>query len=203
MITRWIGLQFSFSNPDVIPTGLRSLEPENWEMRNGRKSYESGEMVVEPINNCLLSSFPGDLELANFEVVAALYQERIDAKGRTGTYNMVRFAFVPARFAQPTESFSRVRSAVRAGLQKMCDDAMWRVRIHRNPFFVNGEDIGQTALSINLEARRPLFYPDGKSVTVWQKDEWGDRVGEAPMPLQPDFYLRLLDGKIRFETEDE
>lgn len=202
MITRWIALQFSFSNQNVIPSGIRNLERETGDGREERKNHCTGTQVVEPILNCDLANFPANLEAAGYELVGAHCQERIDAKGRIGKYWMVRFVFVRREFVIPSDEFRKVRGIVRLGLMEMCRVAMWRVRIFSNPFFQNGEEVsGQRAISINMEARRPLYCPDGQPVTVWQKDEYGDRVGDAPLPIQPDFHLRLQDGKISFETD--
>lgn len=201
MVTRWIALQFSFSNSNVIPVGIRNLKRETGDERQDRKNHCTGMQVLQPTLNCDLANLPADLESVGYELVGAHCQERIDAKGRIGKYWMVRFIFVQRQFVVPFDEFRKVRTIVRSGLQEMCTVAMWRVRIFSNPFFQNGKEIpGQRAVSINMEVRKPLYHPDGKPVTVWQKDQWGDRIGEAPLPIQPDFRLRLLGGKIRFQV---
>ena len=54
----------------------------------------------------------------------------------------------------------------------------------------NGEvvdDLG--SYSVNCKGRIPLFRPDGSLVLRWQKDEEGNRIGDAPVSLQSDHSL--------------
>jgi len=55
-------------------------------------------------------------------------------------------------------------------------------------------------VSVNLEARQPLFRPDGQPVTVWQKDENGKRVGDAPLPLKGDYCLHIVGDAVQLVT---
>jgi hypothetical protein len=53
--------------------------------------------------------------------------------------------------------------AVFCELQEIVQLALWRIRMYKNPHFSKGVAIvGQKALSINLEVRRPLYTPDGR-----------------------------------------
>jgi hypothetical protein len=47
-------------------------------------------------------------------------------------------------------------------------------------------------MSINLEACQPLPRPDSQSVTVWQKDKNGRRVGDVPIPVKADYWLHVV-----------
>ena len=189
-------LQFSFSNCKAIPISVKRLNRESKEERVQRKIHPSnGVMVIEPTEKCSLAEFLGDLEAAGYELVDGFYKERIDAKdpGNKRTYHMVRFFFARREFAELFDESRTVRDNIRIELQNMCEGALWRVRSFSNPFYGKGEEIfNQCAMSINLEARQPLFRPDGQPVTVWQKDENGKRVGEAPLPLKADYRLRIL-----------
>src|SRR5665647_3838956 len=103
---------------------------------------------------------------------------------------MVRFLFAHHEFAQPSDKFKNVRDFVRVEFQRICRSALWRTRLFSNPFYQHGAEIlGQRSVSINLEARQPLFHPDGQPIKMWQKDERGRRVGESPLSLKPDYYL--------------
>jgi hypothetical protein len=201
--TRLVALQFSFSNPDVIPPTVKRLGRETPEERVLRKSRASGVMVIEPTERCSLVELLGELEAAGYEMVDAFYQERIDAKDPRGkrTYHMVRFLFAHREFVELSDEFKKTRDIIRAELRSMCESAMWRVRAFSNPFYKNGEEIpDQHAVSINLEARQPLFRPDGQPVTVWQKDENGKKVGGAPRPIKPDYCLRIVGDAIQLVT---
>lgn len=197
---RLIALQFSFSNPDVIPASVKRLDRETPEERNERKKHSNGTLVIEPTENCSLVDFLGELEAAGYEMVDAFYKERIDPKDPYGrrTYHMVRYLFARREFVDLSEEFKAVRDVNSRELRSICEVAMWRVRALLNPFFKDGEEIpGQRAVSINLESRKPLFRPDGQPVTVWQKDESGNRLGEAPLPLKPDHCLRIEENAVR------
>lgn len=198
-----VALQFSFSNPDVIPATVKRLDRETQEERVVRKSRSSGVMVIEPTEKCSLVEFLGELEAAKYEMVDAFYKERIDAKDPRGkrTYHMVRFLFVRREFVDLSDEFKKVRENIRTELSEMCRMAMWRVRAFSNPFYKDGEKIpDQRAVSINLESRQPLFHPDGQPVMVWQKDVDGKRVGDAPLPLKPDHCLRVRSDIVQLVT---
>jgi hypothetical protein len=197
---RLVSMQFSFSNINVVPTSVKKLELEMLEERNERKTYKgNGEVIIKPIENVSLVEFLDNLEVG-YELVDAFYQPRIDPKDPRGNriYHMVRFLFARRKYVELSDEFKEVRSTIHAELRKICEQAMWRVRAFLNPFFMDDEEVlGQRALSINLEARKPLFHPDGQLVMVWQKDERGNRVGETPFPLKPDYYLRIEDNVVQ------
>ncbi len=200
---RLVVLQFSFSNPDAIPQAVKRSQPETLSEQNKRNGRSSGIMVIEPTENCSLVEFPGELEAAGYEMVDAFYKERIDPKDPNGrrTYHMVRFLFARHEFVDISDEFRKVRDDIRTALSEMCHAAMWRVRAFSNPFYKNGEKIPEyRAMSINFESRKPLFRPDGQPVKVWQKDENGERVGDAPSPLKSDFCLRLVSDTVQFVT---
>ena len=198
---RLVSLQFSFSNPGVIPASVKRLERETADEMIKRKSQKTGILVIQPVENVSLVEFLHDLEKVGFEMVDAFYKERIDRKDPRGnrTYHMVRFLFARHEFVNISDVFKKAQRVVRDELKSICEVAMWRVRVFSNPFYKNGEQIpNQRALSINLEARKPLFAPDGKPITIWQKDGDGWRIGEAPVPIQADFQLRIIDDTIGF-----
>lgn len=200
---RLVALQFSFSNPDAIPATVKRQDRETPEERVERKNHSSGVMVIEPTEKCSLVEFLGELEAAGYEMVDAFYKERIDAKDPRGkrSYHMVRFLFARREFVDLSDEFKKVRDTIRAELRSICEAAMWRVRSFSNPFYKNGEEIpDQRAVSVNLEARQPLFRPDGQPVTVWQKDENGKRVGDAPLPLKADYSLRIVGDAVQLVT---
>jgi hypothetical protein len=167
---RLVALQFSFSNPDAIPATVKCQDRETQEERVVRKSHSSGVMVIDPTEKCSLVEFLGELEASGYEMVDAFYKERIDAKDPRGkrSYHMVRFLFARREFVELSDEFKKVRDIIRTELRSICETAMWRVRSFSNPFYKNGEEISdQRVVSVNLEARTPLFRPDGQPVTVW------------------------------------
>ncbi len=203
---RLVALQFCFTNPDVVPPSVKRLVRETPEKRVVRKDRSNGFVVIEPTAKCSLVKFPGELEAAGYELVNAFCEERIDGKDARGkrTYYMVRLLFARSEFVDISAEFREVRDTIRAGLQELCESAMWRVRAFSNPFFMDGEEIpGQRAVSINLEAREPLFRPDGQPVVVWQKDERGERVGDAPLPIVSERRLCVIGELVKLMTVSE
>ncbi|MFA4999224.1 MAG: hypothetical protein WC519_00605 [Parcubacteria group bacterium] len=197
-------LQFSFSNPNVIPVTVKRQNRETFEEHVARKGRStSGVMVIEPTERCSLVEFLKGLETAGYEMVDAFYKERIDDKDSRNkrTYHMVRFLFARREFIELSGEFKMVRDVVLTELRHICEGAMWRVRAFSNPFYKNGEEIpDQRTLSVNLEVRQPLFYPDGEPVTVWQKDGNGKRVGDTSLPLKADYCLRIVGDVVQLET---
>ncbi len=198
-----IALQFSFSNSNAIPTMVKRLNRETPEERVVRKDRSSGVMVIEPTAKCSLVEFLGELETAGYEMVDAFHKERIDAKDPRGkkSYHMMRFLFARREFVDLSDEFKKVRDLIYFELRSICESAMWRVRVFSNPFYENGEEVpDRRAVSINLEAREPFSRPDGQPVTVWQKDENGNRVGDAPLPLKANHCLRIVNDAVRLVT---
>ena len=191
---RLIILQFSFTNSGVVPQMIKNVGRETLYGYNIRKSrLTNGIMVIEPVENCSLSDFIEELKDAGYEMVDAFHQERINPKPYSmKTYHMVRFTFASHEFVNISDDFKKKRDDIYVALTEMCSTAMWRVRAFSNPFYKDGEEIhGQRVLSINMEARKPLFHPDGQPIMVWQKDENGRRIGSAPVQITPEYSLTL------------
>lgn len=93
---RLVALQFSFSNPDAIPTSVKRLNRETQEERVERKNQSSGVMVIEPTEKCSLVEFLGELEVARYEMVDGFYKKRIDAKDTSGK-KVVSHGVLPLR----------------------------------------------------------------------------------------------------------
>ena len=200
---RMIMIQFSFSNPDAIPAFIRGLERqrETREECVSRKVGVNGSPCISPTEGCTVREFVENLEAAGYQLVDAFYQRRVDHKDPRGNrwYHMARFVFASAEWADPSEEFIAMRTNVKASLQEMCEASLWRVRGFLNPFYQEGQEIaGQHAVSINCESRQPLKQSDGKPVVSWQKDAAGNRVGNAPLPLQPKHSLKVIEKEIVF-----
>jgi len=214
---RIVTLQFSFSNPAVLPSFL-DMGIEEWPNELvERKIQNHGDMVIAETHNCDISRFLAELERTGYCLVSGFCQERINHNKKSqGTYWMVRFMFVRKDCVRVSEGFEKVKHLVRAGLLELVSEALWRVRAFRNPFFKDGEEVtGECALSINLEVRKPLLAVDsqklvteviqGKEVTVpscrraveWLTGPDGKRIGEGPVPVQPKHQLRVQDSMVQ------
>lgn len=198
---RMIVVQFSFSNPEVIPSGIKRRGRETAFEHIARKLQKTGERVIEPTGNCSMD-FLGELGAVGYELVDAFYQARPDGNDLHGTYHTVRFVFARHEFASVSEPFALARDNICAELREMLRTAFWRVRAFLNPFYRNGEEIaGQKSLSVNLEARISRFLPDGSPVVARLKDANGKKVG-TPQPLTPDFRLAVVGDTIRLLPSD-
>lgn len=196
---RLVMLQFSFSKVKYVPSSVRTIEPEteeDWFQRKDRGRVK-GEVVISPIQNISLLEFLDDLREEGFELVGAFHKPRNNESGGP-MHQMVRFTFARKENVNITDEFRARRDAVLADLTEMCRTVMWRVRAFLNPFFCNesSETENERVFQICLEVRTPLFRPDGTPVTVWQRDKNGEKVGDASLPLTPDYRLRVIDGVV-------
>lgn len=196
---RLIVLQFSFKNKKAVPVTVVKCRPETEEEHTARKSRATGVQIMEPTMDCSLEHFLAEIEAAGYELVGATYQERVDPKDQfRKVHHCVRYVFARHECAVIKEKlFLAIRNDIRAELQHTVATTMWRVRAYRNPYHVRGEDVpGVDTLSVNLEVRTPLFRSDGELVTVWEKDKYGQRVGEKPLPLKVSHYLRVQENQV-------
>lgn len=192
-----LAMQFSFANMKTIPATIRNIgweTPEESEKRCNRNG--NGILVIEPTLDCSLAEFLSDL-VADWQMVEAFGQERINPNpGRRETFYMIRFTFVP-RPASLTDYYLSIQDACQAGLEEMCQSAIWQVRVFSNPFYKNRTEVaGLRHLSINLGKRTPLFHPDGKPIVTRLKDESGQPIGD-PLPIRPRFQLRIVGETIQ------
>ncbi len=197
---RMVALQFRFTNANVIPVSVKRRNQETQKEHVERTSRSSGIMVIEASAKCSFAGFLDELEVAGYELADALYQERPNTDKTHGryTYHMVRFLFTRSEFVECSDEFNKMRDTIRAELRSICESAVWSSQVFFNPVFKNGEATpDQYAVSINLTARQPILQPDGQPVMVWQKDENGKRVGEAPLPLKADYRFCVVDDAIQ------
>ena len=195
-----VSLQFSFSNPEAIPVLVRHRSNETMQERQVRKNHTSGQLVIGPTENCSIATMFTGIKSAGYELVDAFHQERIDPKDPTGRrrYHTVRFQFARSETAQISDEFKAIRDQIHYELQDICGNAHWRVRAFLNPFYRNGEEVqGKNAVSINFEARNPLFHPNGEPVLVWRKDERGNRLGNCPVPQRFNLVLSVVDNELK------
>ncbi len=191
---RLVALQLNFSNSNLLPSLVKHLYLTH-EKDEERKKYLSGSMVIEPTEKCSVKEFVGELETAGYEIVDALHKESVDTKY---PWHGVRYLFAYHEFVEISYEFRRMRNTIRAELQEICKNALWRVTAFSKPLYKNNEEIpGVRYVNINLGARQPLFCPDGRPVTAWQRDVYGKKIGNAPLPLRADHSLRVVEGVVQ------
>lgn len=193
---RLIAVQFSFSNPRAIPPTIRRLNAETAkESARRRLKNERGDgyVILKPTENCSLSKLPDELRMTGYTLVDAFYQERLKSER---SYHMVRFLFSREEsVASDPTNFKKIKRMLNdVDFKDMCDSALWRAQVFSNLFYGDGgRPTGERVVNIALVARQPLFRPDGRLVTVWQKDEDGERIGDSPRPLSAGYYLSIKE----------
>lgn len=189
---RLIIFQFSFTNAKAVPKNLLCLKNETAKESAKRRSIANGVLFIQPTERCSLEKAVEDLK-GNYELTEALYQERFNPKNPKSPYHMVRFVFIKKNFWVKDEEFEKKKAFLFKELLCLCKTSYWRVRGYSNPFFdkegKQHEEI--RAISVNAEVRVPLFYPDGKPIFVWDKDENGNKIGEKPHPIKPTKVFRF------------
>lgn len=195
-------LQFSFSNENAVPGWLPLKEEETQaesKERRERKTHGTGMSVcvIQSTEGCSLESLLDKIKAAGFTLVNAYYQPRVDPNNPWKRWFMARYIFVRNEDVTRDE-LGEYREEIETGLKDLCLLAFWRVRAWRNPFFKNDEPVdGLFAASVNLEARKPRYQPNGSPIVVWQKDSAGNRVGTAPQPLEPTHILTIREGALQ------
>lgn len=199
-------LQFSFSNEKAVPAWLPMQEeetPAEAKARRERKTHGTGMgvCVIEPAENCSIETLLDEIVSAGFTLVNAYYQPRVDPNNPRKCWYMARYIFVRNEDVTRDE-LGESREMIEVGLKDICLLAFWRVRAWRNPFFKDGEPVeGLSAASVNLEARKPRYQPNGQPVVAWRRDYAGNRVGTAPKPLAAAHYLRVKGNTLQLTDE--
>ena len=192
-LIRLVIMQFSFSNPDIVPECVKRLPHETVEEAVARKALPvTRQPLIQPTEDVSLVEIAGMLEQERYELVSAFCKPRIN-QNAFGTYYMVRFVFAHRMYLDISPEFKLVQSRIREALNEICVPALWRTRSFLNPFLRGGRHYGQYTLSMNFEVRKPLFQPNGQPAGVWQRDAAGEKVGTAPIPLKARFKLRVHD----------
>jgi hypothetical protein len=159
-----------------------------------------GIQFIQPTEKCWTLDFVCGLELAGYELVDAFSVQR---RKYGKPYSMVRFVFARKEYAEVSSAFMGKRLKIMIDLYNMCARALWRVRAYDNPYYMDDhltDDLNKVSeertVSVNLEAREPLYLPDGQQIRARLKDEEGHAIGE-PVPIAPSQALRVVENEIK------
>ncbi len=190
-------VQFRVNNLELLPSGLRREDDSNGAAEAvSRASQIRGEQCLPATDTVSCAEFLGDLISAGYVLVDALKKVRYDNRSQK-EYGVVRFTFVDQDHAETVPEWQGQKPVAEQELRKMAGDATWRVRAYLNPFFREGYTIGGVfCLAVNCEVRESLVDGSGKPVLRWRKDSKGDRIGDAPLPVEPKGFLRIADGDL-------
>ena len=179
----------------ALPSGLFEKNKESVDELIARKSGIQGVQFFEPTQNVSLLKFLEDLAEAGYTIVDAHYQMRANTRGQENP--VVKFVFISEDNLRNPGEFTTHKVAATKSLEQMCSQATWSAMGYLNPFFQSGHEVDRAhSVSINLAARIPLVGPDGNPLLRWQKDEAGERIGDAPIPLEPKKFLRIQEDNI-------
>lgn len=187
-----IYLQFSFTNPRLVPSQMKPLPLETQENREWRKAGLTGRQVIAPTANCEVDDLLDQLKDAGYELVDACWQQRLGVSptGRDHYY-MIHFEFRKRDQAGQYEATDDLYRAFAAWyLKKLVHNAYWRVRAYVNPPL--DSRLGAEDVSINFEVRTPCREADGRLMRQWNRDADGERVGDAPVEVRPNFRLAAV-----------
>ena len=56
---------------------------------------------------------------------------------------------------------------------------------------------------MELNGRVPTKEKDGSPVLCWDRDKFGEKVGDAPVPIRPEYLFLVENRKFRFVPVDE
>lgn len=195
---RLVTLQFSATNPSFVPERLPRKGKETVEQFVVRKSAIKGHQILEPVERVSGLYFSQDLEGEGYQPVDA-FARTMEKDGRP--FTVARFVSVAEQYVDSSEEFLKIKPICKDAQVQIVTQALWRIRAFLNPFFENGEVVdGQYAISVNFEARVPLVDKDGKPLLQWRKDERGERIGDAPVPIEPRLFLRIENGDLCFKS---
>lgn len=193
---RFVNLQFSFSNPDVLPESIRRKGVrKDWAKDWGTEPHRgdaNGTQFIQETPNCSLKEFIMELGSSGYELVDAFNQERINKK--RDSYYVTRFVFSRSEYARTSPEFRAMHQVIKDELWKICNEALWQVRAYNNPYHTDADTSSQRFLSINMETRQPLYLPDGRPVVAREKDKNGVKIGD-PVPLSPKHQLAITVDK--------
>lgn len=192
-------LQFCFSNHSIVPNVLKNLGYDQVQNRAVR-GPKTGVQIVRPTEKTSLKYILKNLTKNGYDLVEAFYQPSVDQRHKK-TYHLVRFIFKRNEDVVEKElykEFVNQKKEIFRELGTMCTRALWRIRVYINPFYKNNAEVeGQFCVSMNADARMPLFDNKGERLVRWERDPFGERIGNAPKPLMAENYLNIIDEEIK------
>lgn len=192
-----IGLQFSFASKQAVPQGLRWLCPITDAENEARKERSSGIQYIEPTHDVSGKEIVDQLRSAGYYLYDGTVQQRPDKHNLA--YYTVRYLFGSQKANNPVASHEGGfdPELAQQGLKELLEKNLWRVRVFLNPYFRDNKPTREKAVSVNFEVRKPLFEgTTGRRVAVWARNDQGQKLGDAPIPLAPKNTLTMEGGVI-------
>jgi hypothetical protein len=171
--------------PELVMFVMRSsFVPAGMEMKPSRR------VVVEPVRGEVVAqSDTNDVSLlmalrffywGGWRVVSSYYEAR-----KNGGYNL---SFVLAERSEDQSPDINDEWL----LFNLIEGSLWQVRVYKNPLFRDGKPVeGEFTLSVNCNARQPLYNYDGTPVMRWA--QLANGAGDIKIPLNP-AHILYIDG---------
>ena len=193
----------------VIQMKLQAKYPLSASTRRAVKKAEAPKVApTRPAGKLILeekvvsfSPLPliADFKKSGYRMIALSVEER---GTRNSTHYMVRATFgLMSEGAVVSASFLALRDVYERDFTELLKRSIWsQLQAFENPVFEQGAVVERRYwVSVVLEGRKALWQPDGTLVTVWAKDANDERIGDAPLPLKPSYWLRLRGDYLEFE----
>ncbi len=196
---RLVCLHFTFSNPALLPGGVTERELETVGEWQGRMEKVRSSPLLGPAENTSLERVLVDLEEAGYELVDAWSQTRRHQNNSSVLYYVLQLTWAQQEYATPSDVFRVMRELILPQVEEThIATSLWTTEVFAAPFLRDGQPVpNQQVLRISLKGRKPLVDGTGNPILIWKKDGSGRRIGEAPVPLQPDSFLRIEQNGIR------
>ena len=201
---RLVGVHFSFSNINDIPTGLPPVKEEtsqafiNRLQRKEKDVTRFSRVSIQPTPNSSVLTLVEELLERNYGLVDVITKLLVDTENNFSKRPVVEFIFAPAHMDQATPEFvRRYRQPGLSGLKKLASTAMWQASVRPDPYFEDGMVIDDHyVVNVFCNSRKPLLKPDGTSILVCRIDENGCKIRGNYTPLKPEWELRVKAGNI-------
>lgn len=166
----------SFSNPSVVPSTLKWINPNNEIHFKGTETPGlSHEWKRTSLENIFF-----ELEKEGLFIQNGYAQKRTSEKKMF--YTTVRFEFGTERRSEAEERL------LKSSFLDIFEKAFWTVKV-----FSHNDDI-----TVACTSRISRFEGNDKlkPVRIWDKDAFGERIGNEPRMIEADGVLSFSDGSI-------
>lgn len=190
---RIIMVQLSMSNDKRIPNYVPERDQETWTESLNRRTFRTdGPSSVQLVKSgdderYSFENLLDQLADAGYYMVSVWRQERKDPKGRRDprgngrTYHTLRYTFAKGEEAeQRLGELQDEYPSVEEDFISRMNDVFWRANV-----FQNYRGHGESMISVNLGAAVDRLDQNGDERLVWDRDDAGEKVGDAPKPIQP------------------
>jgi hypothetical protein len=201
-LVRLLHFKFIVRKSADIPRKVLGMR---WQKTFGpREAGDNKPPVVKDVKNCSLQKL--DLTRAGYSL--------IDAKTRQVVINdevdhyAVNFWFCLNQFVRLSDGFQPLQAGLTREFEQICQSAFWQMRMFTNPFLDCSGDTkvlvpDQIVGELEFNDRTAIKNPNGSPVLRWRRDENKQKLGDTPIPIQPDHYFTMDGGNLSVVPVEE